>query len=175
MFGFVLYSLLVTEPVTWAGAGRTEGLDGLAMSASVTTATGVSVAPGPEDNTLMARSPVQLTMDLGFRHPDFSWLELSPALLLEVEGRVGFGLAARARAFLPLRKVGVYGFVGVPAFLAPYTLFGVQGGAGMALPIFSVLSLTGEFTANVFFAGNDLNEGKALGKFDGSFGIRVDF
>lgn len=150
------------------------GVRGVQVSGTVVVGSGASIAPGPT-RAIANRSPAQLTLDAGFRHPDVPWLEISPAMMLEMERGVAFGLAFRVRAFVPLRRVRPYALVGVPAFLAPTTLLGATAGLGLAVPVHRHFAVAAEFGPTVFFAGDDLIEGNTLVKIDGALGLRVMF
>ncbi len=151
-----------------------EGIRGIPVSASALVGTGVSVAPGPE-RSLAVRSPVLLTVDAGFFHPELRWLEFSPAALIELERGVMFGLGFRLRAFIPLRYVRPYGLAGVQVFLAPSKLYGTRFAAGVAVQLHRNLAVAAEFGPVVFFAGDDLATGGSVTKIDGSAGLRASF
>ena len=147
---------------------------GPAVSSTLLLGSGVSMAPGPV-RAQANRSPLMLTLDAGFFHPELTWLEFSPAAMLEVERGVGFGLAFRVRAFLPTRRLRPYGTAGLSYFFAPYKLFGAQAGVGLALRLHEHFALATELAPTVFFFGNDLTAGGVLAKIDGSVGLRVSF
>ena len=96
-------------------------------------------------------------------------------MLLEVEGRVGFGVLPRVRAFVPTKRVKPYGVVGVPIFVAPYSLVGVQAGFGISIELHRRVAVVAEFTGNAYVWGSDLMNKSVLGKLDESFGVRVQF
>jgi hypothetical protein len=144
------------------------------ISSTVTTGTGISVASSG-GGTLTERSPTFLSVEVGFTHPSLQWLEVSPGLLLEVEGRVGVGLNPKLRAILPLRRVRLYGFVGLPVFVAPYSLVGAQAGPGLAIHVHKHFAFVGEASTMVYFWGSDLMDDSILAKFDLALGLRVVF
>ncbi len=144
------------------------------VSTTIMAGTGLSLA-GSDGVTYGRRSPAFLLAEVGLRHPDLMWLEFAPALLLEMEGRVGFGLLPRVRAFVPTKRLHPYGVLGLPIFVAPYSMLGVQAGFGFTLDLHKRVALVAEFTGNVFFWGSDLMTSSVLGKLDSSFGVRVHF
>lgn len=150
------------------------GIRGIAVSSTVLLGTGVSMAPGPT-RAQINRSPALLTLDAGFSHPELQWLELSPAMMVEMERGVSFGLAFRARAFVPLGRIRPYAVAGLPFFVAPRTLLGARAALGIAAQLHRHFAVAAEFGPTVFFAGNDLAAGGTLTKLDGSAGIRVSF
>jgi hypothetical protein len=171
LLGVIAAALLASEPTMQAD--RASGRLG-PVTTTALTGTGLALAPGPY-GTLARRSPVSLSLDAAFRHPEFSWLEFSPAVLLELEGRVAFGLALRMRAYAPTRKFDCYVYAGVPAYVAPYTLLGAQIGIGFAFPIHPHVALMTEQSATVFFLGSDLTSADVMAKLDVFGGIRVRY
>ncbi len=146
----------------------------LGLSATAMSGTGLSLASAG-GGTISNRSPVFLDVEVGFTHPSLPWLEFTPALLLEAEGRVGFGLEPKVRAFLPVRKVSVFGVLGLPVFVAPYSLLGASAGAGLAIHVHRHFAVVAEATASVFFWGSDLMSDSILSKLDVAVGIRIPF
>lgn len=150
------------------------GIRGIRVSGTALVATGASIAQGA-DGANANVSPAMLTIDAGFSHPELPWLEMGPGMMLELERGVTFGVAFRMRAFLPTRRIRPYAMVGVPAFVAPQTLFGAQVAGGVAFKLHRVFAIAAEFGPTVFFAGNDLTDGGVLVKVDGALGFRVGF
>lgn len=144
------------------------------VSTTVMAGSGVSLT-GNGGRTYGARSPAFMLAEVGLRHPDLMWLEFAPTLMLEVEGRVGFGLLPRVRAFVPTKRVKPYGVLGVPIFVVPYSLVGIQAGGGLTIELHRRVALVAEFTANVYVWGSDLMDDAVLAKLDESFGVRVQF
>jgi hypothetical protein len=102
-------------------------------------------------------------------------LELAPTIALEVEGRVGVALMPKLRARLPGKRVRIWALAGLPIFFAPYSLLGIQGGAGISLALHKRFALVGEVTATGFVWGSDLMDGGSLVKLDQQLGVRVTF
>jgi hypothetical protein len=153
----------------------------LQVSASVMAGSGLSIA-GAGGSTLARRSPAFMQVDVGFIHPQVPWLELAPTVMLELEGRVSFGVMPKLRAFVPWRgrkgkpsRLLTYGSLGVPVFVAPFTLVGVQAGIGVGVQILRHLAVVAEGTGAGYFLGSDRMEGAALGKLDAQAGLRVRF
>jgi hypothetical protein len=153
----------------------------LQVSASVMAGSGLSIA-GSGGTTFARRSPAFLQVDVGFIHPQLPWLELAPTVMLELEGRVAFGVMPKLRAFVPWRgRKGkqspwlTFGSLGVPVFVAPFTLVGVQAGVGVGVQLHRHLAVVVEGTGAGYFLGSDLMEDAALGKLDVQAGLRVRF
>jgi hypothetical protein len=176
----LLAATLALAPGATARAGGV--IDGLpqaerfGVSATATSGSGLSIA-GAGGRLATARSPFALVAEVGFTHPQLAWLEFSPALLLELEGRVGVGVAPKIRAHVPerSRRWDAWGIAAVPAFFAPYSLLGVQVGAGVGFVAHSRLQLVAEAVASAYVWGSDRMDDAALGKLDLLLGVRVTF
>ena len=168
--GTVLLAGLVAGGVV----SRVAPTDKLQVSATALSGTGLSLASAG-GSTNSNRSPVFLDVEAGFTHPSIPWLEFTPALLLEAEGRVGFGIEPKLRAFLPVRKLSVFGVVGLPVFVAPYSLLGARAGVGLAVHVHRHFAVTAEASAAVFFWGTDLMSDSILAKLDLAAGVRIPF
>lgn len=168
--------ILGLAAITWCGGaiasvGPAEKLE---VTASVMAGTGTSLA-GMAGKTYGKRSPTFLLGEVAFVHPDLSWLEFAPTIALEVEGRVGVGLVPKLRARLPGKRVRLWAVVALPIFVAPYSLLGIQGGAGISVNLHKRVALIAEFTGTGFVWGSDLMNNYSLAKLDQSFGVRLRF
>lgn len=150
------------------------GQDGYPVDVGLMAGSGLSLV-GAGNRTLIRPSPAFLLVDLGLPIASPEWLKFSPAAILEVQDRVGFGLEGRVRASWSLPRVSPYGLAGVSGFVAPYRLFGVVAGVGLDVRLHPYVALCAEGAVRAYFAGNDLMPGRALAKFDGLAGIRVFF
>ncbi len=146
----------------------------LEVSASVMAGTGMSVT-GSGGKSYGRRSPVFLLGEVAIVHPQLDWLEFAPTVMLEIEGRIGVGLMPKLRARLPGKRVRIWALAGLPIFFAPYSLLGIQGGAGISLALHRRVALLAEFTGTGYVWGSDLIDGGSLAKLDSNFGVRVRF
>lgn len=167
-------SWLAATVICGGAVGSVGPAEKLQISASVLAGTGISLA-GVAKKTYAARSPAFLLAEVGFVHPQIEWLEFAPTIALEVEGRVGVGLMPKLRARLPGKRVRLWAVGALPIFFAPYSLLGIQGGAGLSVAIHKRLALVGEFTGTGFVWGSDLMKGSALAKLDTTVGVRMNF
>ena len=170
----MIASAVMSTVIAGGMVGKVGAVDKLQISATATAGTGLSIA-GDGGQTLATRSPAFLNLDVGFTHPQIPWLELAPGVMLELEGRVGFGLLPKVRAFVPWKRFRPFGLLALPVFVAPYSLLGVQGGVGLAVVIHERVALVTEGSATAYFWGSDLIDGGALGKLDLVGGVRVMF
>lgn len=166
--------LLLAGVVAGGVTSRLPPAEKLTVTAAASSGTGVSVA-SPGGGTLSGRAPTYLRAEVGFIHPSLPWLEFSPGIWMEVEGRVDFGIVPRLRALLPGRRFFPYGTLGVPVVVAPFSLLGVEAGFGAAFTVHRHLAITVETTATTFFWGSDLMKGSILARFDAGLGLRVPF
>ncbi|MBX7081634.1 MAG: hypothetical protein K1X88_20700 [Nannocystaceae bacterium] len=171
----MIASSLLAATVHCGGAiGALPPADKLQVSATVMTGTGVSLA-GNAKKTYASRTPTFLLGEVGFVHPGLDWLEFAPTVMLEVEGRVGFGLMPKLRARLPGKRVRAWGLVAMPVYVTPYTLLGVQVGVGVSVALHRRLALVAEATGGAYVWGSDLMANAALGQLDLTLGLRVNF
>lgn len=148
--------------------------DKISINTTLGVSTGLSLT-GSHGVTYQRRSPALLSFEVGITHPHIPWLELSPGILLEVEGRVAFGLQVQARMYMALRRVRPYAIVGVPAFVTPFTLLGAKAGAGLLIGLHPHFGVAAEASATTFFLGDDLIANSALAKLDGTVAFRATF
>ncbi len=168
-------STLVMAAVLCGGLyGNVAPAEKLTISSTVMAGTGMSLV-GVGKRTYGARSPTFLIGEVGIVHPQLDWLELAPSLMLEVEGRVGLALLPKVRARLPGKRVRIWAMAGLPVFVAPYSMLGVQAGFGLSIALHKRIALVGEFSASAYVWGSDLMKKSALGKLDESFGVKVTF
>jgi len=166
--------MFVATVLCGGAIGAVAPAEKLQVSASVMAGTGISLA-GVARRTYAARSPLFLLAEVGFVHPDLEWLEFAPTIALELEGRVGVGAIPKLRARLPGKRVRVWAMVALPVFFAPYSLLGIQGGAGLSVTLHQRVALVAEFSGTGYVWGSDLMSGSALAKLDQTFGVRVSF
>lgn len=170
-----MIATLLTATVLCGGAiGSLAPAEKLQVSASVMAGTGLSLV-GVARRTYAARSPLFLLAEIGLVHPDLEWLEFAPTIALELEGRVGIGAIPKLRARLPGKRVRVWAMVALPIFFGPYSLLGIQGGAGLSVALHRRVALVAEFSGTGYVWGSDLMTGSALAKLDQTFGVRVNF
>jgi hypothetical protein len=167
-------SWLVASVMCGGAIGSVGPAEKLQVSASILAGTGISLA-GVARKTYAARSPTFLLAEVGFVHPQLQWLEFAPTIALEIEGRIGVGLMPKLRARLPGKRVRVWAVGALPIFFAPYSLLGVQGGAGLSVALHPRVALLAEFTGTGYVWGSDLMKGAALAKLDQTFGVRMNF
>lgn len=138
-----------------AGSGLTIGADG--------------------GSSVLLRSPVFL--DIGARTwaSDQSELVYGGSLRLEVDGRVGVGVVPKVEYARTLGPIGISVGGGLPIFLAPYTLFGVEAFLTGRFMIGDVFGVFGSFLVDAYLFGSDLPRGTAIVMLNGVLGVELRF
>jgi len=159
-------SLLVLTP----SYGAAQELDTV-----LTVSSGTGISLGKAESTIKKRSPLFLEIDLGLIFDGDGSLEWTPSLLVEFEGRVSVGVNPSVKRVKRWGRFAIYGGLGFPVFVAPFTLWGAEVGVGGFFTIIPRrLALSLELRADVFFAGSDLPDGTAVVKFDFALGVRME-
>lgn len=142
--------------------------------------TGVSLGGG-RAGVIAQVSPMTLDIDVGIVF-DKEWnMEWTPSIILEIGGRVAVGVNPSLKRFIKisekgwLKKMSIYGGIGIPFIFSPYTLLGAEVAAGVTYEFFPNFAPVVELHTDVFFAGNDLPDGSVLVKIDFTLGVRYNF
>ena len=142
--------------------------------------TGVSLGGG-RAGVIAQVSPMTLDIDVGLVF-DKEWeMEWTPSIILELGGRVSVGVNPSLKRFVRpsqegwLKKMSLYGGIGIPFIFAPFTLLGAEAAVGVTYEFFPKFAPVVEMHTDVFFAGSDLPEGSVLVKIDFTLGIRYNF
>lgn len=137
--------------------------------------TGISMSGQAKDRR-STRSPMFLSLGASATLSNLPWLTFDAAMLFEFERRVGFGLAPRIRANVHSgTRFKLSAGVGVPVFVAPYTLLGVAAFGRAQVKVLPKLTLYAEPTVTTFIAGTDLVKGQGLMKMDMVLGMNFPF
>lgn len=149
-------------------------VDRIEVTATIGVATGVSLTGGG-DRVWVNRSPSMLNIEIGLIHPSLPWLEISPTLMIELERRVGFGVAPKGRMFLLAGRLRPFVLLALPVFIAPYKLLGTQGGIGLEARIHRRFGVAVDGTATAFVLGDDLLRDHVFTKLDVNVSLRGYF
>ena len=103
---------------------------------------------------------------------DAAW-EYGGALSVPFETSPGLAVTPRLRRVRERWGVQTFLGLGVPVFIAPSTLAGVELSLGGWYPLLPGLQVGGELNADVFFTGDDLPEEGALVMFNLVGGARL--
>lgn len=134
--------------------------------------TGLSIA-GTDAQALLRRTPtyVELGVLSWLAHDDGVWL--GGGLRAEVEDRASIGGVVRSGFFARVDIVELRPFVGLAAFLAPYTLVGPEVGALVTFELADFLALTTRILVDAYVAGSDLIGGTVLVMANATLGLEI--
>ena len=155
-------------------APRAAGGQTLDLATSGGFGGGVSLAPsGGGRSTSLAHTPFFFHMDIsGVLDGDAAW-EYAGAISVPFETSPGLAVTPRLRRVRDRWGVQTFLGLGVPVFIAPATMAGVELSLGGWYPLLPGLQVGGELNADVFFTGDDLPEEGALVMFNLVGGARL--
>jgi hypothetical protein len=159
-------ALLIAAPAARAQTAIIEGAAG--------TGSGVSFGTG-NAQTVVLMSPIYIDIDIIISTDELPKLEYAVAFQAEVQGRVSAGIIPQLRFSNGHDKWRLYGLIGVPIFVAPFTMLGVEAGGGVSWRIAEHFGLYGEVVVDLFLTGSDLQEDGMAVRLDGCLGARVAF
>jgi hypothetical protein len=142
------------------------------FAVQVESGTGLSIA-GAGAQALLRRSPafLELGMLTWLAHDDVVWL--GGGLRLEVEDRASVGGVVRSGFFARADIVELRPFIGLAAYLAPYTLVGPEVGVLVAFEIADFLALTTRIVVDAYLAGSDLVQDTVLVMTNATLGLEI--
>lgn len=136
--------------------------------------TGLSFGAGAGE-TAMKQSPIYVDVDIIYANDEQPGLEYVVGFQAEFQGRVSAGIVPQVRLSNAPRIVTVYGILGAPIVVAPFTLFGVEAGGGLLWRVTKRFGIFGEVVLDLFIFGSDLPNKSTLTQIDANFGGRVTF
>lgn len=147
----------------------------LDVALDLSLGSGLRIGSG-DGETISDRTPFYADVDVGFIFDsDFSseW-GLGVTVQMETQAAVAFTPQVRLLSDGPDR-LRFYVGAGVPAFVTPYTLFGLELGGGALYTMTDRVSLTAGLAVDAFFLGSDLPEDGSLVMFNLGVGARAMF
>jgi hypothetical protein len=148
--------------------------DGRRYVAQVTGGSGVSIGDGG-DRAVVLRTPVFVDLGLAtYSDLDASWW-FGGSVRIEMDGRASIGGTVRIGLVGELEPLVFRPYAGIAAFLAPFTLLGVEGGLDVYLPLVGSFGLLGRVFADAFLYGSDLPQSGVLVMVNGSIGVEATF
>jgi len=122
------------------------------------------------------RSPTALDVDLGLVFDNDFTSEWGVGVTLQLEDTVALGLTPQARL---VRNTAPWHFflgAGVPVFVMPKTLYGLELGAGAVHDLLEGVGVVGQLGVDWFFAGENLPKAAStVIRLNASLGVRVLF
>jgi hypothetical protein len=139
----------------------------------LTAGSGLSVGTGA-DAAVVRRTPLFVDAGAITWSSEEALVRAGGTVRVEVDGRVGVGVVPRIelgkRLGGPLSlRVGV----AAPLFLAPYTMFGVEGVAGAVVHLGATLGISLTLFVDAFFLGDDLPQRSAVFMVNGALGVEL--
>jgi hypothetical protein len=136
-----------------------------------------SVATGLERvGDVSQRAPTALDVDLGLVLDNDFTSEWGMGVTLQLEDAVALGLTPQARL---VRNAAPWHFflgAGVPVFVMPKTLYGLEVGAGVVHDLLEGVGVVGQVGLDWFFAGENLPKAAStVVRLNASLGVRVLF
>lgn len=125
--------------------------------------------------TAMKQSPIYIDVDIIYANDESPSLEYVVGFQAELQGRVSAGIVPQVRLSNAPSALMVYGILGAPIVVAPFTLFGVEAGGGLLWRATKRFGIFGEVVLDLFIFGNDLPNKATLTQIDANFGGRVTF
>lgn len=135
---------------------------------------GLSFGSG-NGETVVLPSPIYIDADIIYSNDESPTMEYVVGFQAELQGRVSAGVVPQIRLTSPPTNFVVYGILGAPIVIAPFTLFGVEGGAGVLWRVYGRLGVFAEVVLDLFPWGSDLPEHGILTQLDANIGIRMKF
>lgn len=142
-------------------------------TASLSGGSGVSLGTGQGGETVLQRTPAFLDAFVRTYSDEQPSPVLGGGLRIELDGRVSAAGVFRAELPARLGPIEVRPFAGVPFFVAPFTMLGVELGIGIAWPFSDHLSLVGAFIADAYVWGSDLPDDSVVVMLNAALGLEV--
>ncbi len=122
------------------------------------------------------RAPTALDVDLGLVLDNDFTSEWGMGVTLQLEDAVALGLTPQVRL---VRNPAPWHFflgAGVPVFVMPKTLYGLEVGAGVVHDLLEGVGVVGQVGLDWFFAGENLPKAAStVVRLNASLGVRVLF
>jgi hypothetical protein len=140
----------------------------------VRVGSGLELGTGSHSSTVMRHTPVFIDLDIRtWTDPEGDFI-FGGSLRTEVDGRASIGAVPRVEIRQRIRDIELRPGIGVPLFLAPFLMFGVEMGLNGRMDIGSGFGLVGAVTVGGFFLGNDVPKHSAVVMINGSIGIDIE-
>jgi hypothetical protein len=145
----------------------------LNLAVDSTLGTGVRRSPGPDGDAISKRTPAFFDVDVGLVL-DHDWSsEWGAGFKFQLEDQLAVGLAPQVRLIRGELPWNFLIGLGVPIYVTPGTLIGVEVDAGGVFRFTETLGAVALVSAEYFFAGGDLPEDGGVLMFNFAAGLRV--
>lgn len=162
----------IRAPAWLGGEAAAQTLD---VVVDGTVASGVALGQG-DDGTAVGRTPLLVELEAGFIFDGDRSVEWVLGSIIQLEDTPGVGLVPQVRLLAPFGVVDGFVSAGVPAYLFPFTRFGLEIGGGALFPVVpDRFALVGQLAFDVFFGGSDVPADTTVLMFNLGLGGRVYF
>ena len=145
----------------------------LNLAVDATLGSGVRRAPGPDAEAISKRNPAFLDLDVGIVLDNDWSSEWGAGLTFQLEDQPAVAVTPQVRL---IRGESPWNFLigaGVPIFVTPGTLFGLELDGGAIYRFSESLGAIALVEAEYFFAGGDLPKDGSVLIFNFGAGVRV--
>jgi hypothetical protein len=167
ILGVVLFVLVYLCTTGRAAAQTSFGQFGMRVG------TGLEIGAGDGSKTVKQGSPLFVDLDVRTWTDEQGAIVYGGSLRMEVTGRASVAAVPRLELRRMLGPLELRPGVAVPLFLAPFLMFGVEGGLSVRLPIGAGFGVMGALTGAGFFFGDDVPKDSVVVMFSGSLGIDI--
>ena len=143
-------------------------------SASVLIGSGLTVGTG-QSSAALAHSPIFL--DIAYRtwSSEEPWLVVGASGRVEVDGRTSVGVVPRIELSYDKDWFLLRPGLGAPLFIAPFTMFGVEGSLTGQLVLADGFFASAMVAIDAFFLGSDVPKDSVVLMFNGAIGVGLEF
>jgi hypothetical protein len=145
----------------------------LNLAIDSTVGSGVRRAPGPDGDAISKRTPAFFDVDVGLVLDNDWSSEWGAGFKFQLEDQLAVGVAPQVRLIRGERPWNFLIGLGVPIYVTPGTLIGVEVDAGGIFRFTESLGAVALVSAEYFFAGGDLPEDGGVLMFNFAVGVRV--
>jgi hypothetical protein len=134
---------------------------------------GLEIGAGEGSETVKRMSPIFVDLDVRTWTDESSGVIYGGSLRMEVAGKTSIGAVPRIELRRNAGPLELRPGLAVPMFLAPFLMFGVEGGLNARFPIGGGFGVMAAITGAGFFFGDDVPENSVVVMFNGSLGIDI--
>ena len=143
-------------------------------SASIAAGSGVTLGTS-QSGTAITHSP--LFLDIAYRtwSSEEPWLVVGASGRVEVDGRTSVGVVPRVELSYDAGPMLLRPGLGAPLFIAPFTMFGVEGSLTGQLTITESVAALATIAVDAFLFGSDVPSDSVVLMFNGAVGVALTF
>jgi hypothetical protein len=134
---------------------------------------GLEIGAGEGSKTVKRPSPIFVDLDIRTWTDEQGAVIYGGSLRMEVAGKASIAAVPRLELRRMLGSLELRPGVAIPMFLAPFLMFGVEGGLSVRFPIGGGFGVMGALTGAGFFFGDDVPDNSVVVMFNGSLGIDI--